>query len=177
MTAALETQGLGRRYGSQWALQGCTLEIPRGSVTALVGPNGAGKTTLLRLAVGLTRPSAGSVRVFGLDPHEQDAEALPRVGFLAQEHPRAQSGLGRRGIARPHRRARSAAQEEGSTAVGRGARAGRAHACAGQTAGAAASGRARRLPRPARASRIPPVGGRGGRRTRADCDPLVPHPR
>ena len=84
---ALETQGLGRRYGSQWALQGCTLEIPPGSVTALVGPNGAGKTTLLRLAVGLTRPSAGSVRVFGLDPREQDAEALPRVGFLAQEHP------------------------------------------------------------------------------------------
>lgn len=87
MSAALETQGLGRRYGSQWALQDCTLEIPRGSVTALVGPNGAGKTTLLRLAVGLTRPSAGSVRVLGLDPQADAAEALPRVGFLAQEHP------------------------------------------------------------------------------------------
>jgi ABC-2 type transport system ATP-binding protein len=87
MTAALETRGLGRRYGSQWALRDCTLEIPRGSVTALVGPNGAGKTTLLRLAVGLTRPSAGSVRVLGLDPHADAAEALPRVGFLAQEHP------------------------------------------------------------------------------------------
>jgi ABC-2 type transport system ATP-binding protein len=87
MTAALEAHGLGRRYGSQWALQGCTLDIPRGTVTALVGPNGAGKTTLLRLAVGLTRPSAGFVRVFGLDPREQAAKALPRVGFLAQEHP------------------------------------------------------------------------------------------
>jgi ABC-2 type transport system ATP-binding protein len=87
VTAALETHGLGRRYGSQWALRDCTLEIPRGSVTALVGPNGAGKTTLLRLAVGLTRPSAGSVRVLGLDPHADAAEALPRVGFLAQEHP------------------------------------------------------------------------------------------
>ena len=87
MSAALETRGLGRRYGSQWALCDCTLEIPRGTVTALVGPNGAGKTTLLRLAVGLTRPSAGSVRVLGLDPHTDAAEALPRVGFLAQEHP------------------------------------------------------------------------------------------
>ncbi len=87
MSAALETNGLGRRYGSQWALRDCTLEVPRGSVTALVGPNGAGKTTLLRLAVGLTRPSAGSVRVLGLDPHAEAAEALPRVGFLAQEHP------------------------------------------------------------------------------------------
>jgi ABC-2 type transport system ATP-binding protein len=87
VSAALETDGLGRRYGSQWALRDCTLEIPRGTVTALVGPNGAGKTTLLRLAVGLTRPSAGSVRVLGLDPHANAAEALPRVGFLAQEHP------------------------------------------------------------------------------------------
>jgi ABC-2 type transport system ATP-binding protein len=56
-------------------------------MTALVGPNGAGKTTLLRLAVGLTRPSAGSVRVLGLDPRDAPVEALPRVGFLAQEHP------------------------------------------------------------------------------------------
>ena len=87
MSAALETQALGRRYGSQWALRDCTLEVPRGSITALVGPNGAGKTTLLRLAVGLTRPSAGSVHVLGLDPHADAAEALPRVGFLAQEHP------------------------------------------------------------------------------------------
>ncbi len=87
MSAALETRELGRRYGSQWALRDCTLQVPRGSVTALVGPNGAGKTTLLRLAVGLTRPSAGSVRVLGLDPRSDAAQALPRVGFLAQEHP------------------------------------------------------------------------------------------
>jgi ABC-2 type transport system ATP-binding protein len=87
VSAALESRQLGRRYGSQWALRDCSLEIPRGSVTALVGPNGAGKTTLLRLAVGLTRPTAGTVRVLGLDPHEQAADVLPRVGFLAQEHP------------------------------------------------------------------------------------------
>ena len=43
---ALEAEGLGKRYGSKWALRDCSLEIPRGSVTALVGPNGAGKTTL-----------------------------------------------------------------------------------------------------------------------------------
>jgi ABC-2 type transport system ATP-binding protein len=87
MTAALATQALGKRYGSQWALRDCTLEVPRGGVTALVGPNGAGKTTLLRLAVGLTRPSEGEVRVLDLDPHADAAEVLPRVGFLAQDHP------------------------------------------------------------------------------------------
>jgi ABC-2 type transport system ATP-binding protein len=87
VSAALETRDLGRRFGSIWALSGCTLDIPRGTITALVGPNGAGKTTLLRLAVGLTRPSAGSVRVLGLDPHDDAPALLPRVGFVAQEHP------------------------------------------------------------------------------------------
>ena len=41
--AALEAAGLGKRYGSKWALRDCSLEIPSGSVTALVGPNGAGE--------------------------------------------------------------------------------------------------------------------------------------
>jgi ABC-2 type transport system ATP-binding protein len=87
MSAALQTVGLGKRYGSFWALQDCSLEIPAGSVTALVGPNGAGKTTLLHLAVGLSEPSAGDVRVLGRSPQDDAGEVLPRVGFVAQEHP------------------------------------------------------------------------------------------
>ena len=83
--SAIRTQGLGKRYGSKWALEDCTIEVPEGSVTALVGPNGAGKTTLLQLAVGLTRPSAGDVTVLGLSP--RDPALLARVGFVAQEHP------------------------------------------------------------------------------------------
>ncbi len=85
--SALHADGLGKRYGAKWALQDCTLEVPAGSVTALVGPNGAGKTTLLQLAIGLVRPSAGSVRVLGLSPRAAAAALLPRVGFVAQEHP------------------------------------------------------------------------------------------
>ena len=85
--SALETEGLGKRYGSKWALRECAIEIPSGSVTALVGPNGAGKTTLLQLAVGLARPSAGSVRVLGRSPRADASEVLPRVGFVAQDHP------------------------------------------------------------------------------------------
>src|ERR671935_275567 len=65
---ALESNGLGKRFGSTWALRDCSLEIPRGRVTALVGPNGAGKTTLLHLAVGLSEPSAGTLRVLGASP-------------------------------------------------------------------------------------------------------------
>ena len=83
--SAISTQGLGKRYGSKWALRDCTIDVPKGSVTALVGPNGAGKTTLLHLAVGLTRPSAGDVTVLGLSP--RDPALLARVGFVGQEHP------------------------------------------------------------------------------------------
>jgi ABC-2 type transport system ATP-binding protein len=85
--SALHADGLGKRYGSKWALRDCSLEIAPGTVTALVGPNGAGKTTLLQLAVGLCRPSAGSVRVLGHSPREDARAMLPRVGFVAQEHP------------------------------------------------------------------------------------------
>ena len=85
--SALTAEGLGKRYGSSWALQDCTLEIPPGSVTALVGPNGAGKTTLLQLAVGLSEPSAGEVRVFGRSPRSEARSVLTRVGFVAQDHP------------------------------------------------------------------------------------------
>ena len=86
-TLVVETEGLGKRYGSQWALRDCTLQIPAGTVTALIGPNGAGKSTLLQLAVGLSRPTAGAVRVVGGDPRRDASSVLPRVGFLAQEHP------------------------------------------------------------------------------------------
>ena len=87
MTAAIEALGLGKRYGAKWALRDCSLEVPIGSVTALVGPNGAGKTTLLQLAVGLSVPSSGEVHVLGRSPRAQAAALLPRLGFVAQEHP------------------------------------------------------------------------------------------
>jgi len=87
MSNVLETTHLSKRYGRQWALQGCTLALPAGRVAALVGPNGAGKTTLLHLSVGLLEPTAGSVQVFGCSPLKQTTQTLPRLGFVAQDHP------------------------------------------------------------------------------------------
>jgi ABC-2 type transport system ATP-binding protein len=86
MEPALETGALGRRYGRAWALRDCSLHLPAGRVAALVGPNGAGKTTLLHLAVGLLRPDAGQVRVFGRDPRD-DTSVLAEIGFVAQDTP------------------------------------------------------------------------------------------
>ena len=86
-TVALEAVALGKRYGRKWALRGCTFALPSRKVTALVGPNGAGKTTLLQLAAGLLRPTTGEVRVFGGSPWKDPHGTLPRLGFVAQEHP------------------------------------------------------------------------------------------
>jgi ABC-2 type transport system ATP-binding protein len=82
----IEATGLGKRYGSTWALRECALAIPEGHVAALVGPNGAGKTTLLNLAVGLAVPSAGVVSVIGGWPAGSPA-ALDTIGFVAQDMP------------------------------------------------------------------------------------------
>ncbi|MEO8540981.1 MAG: ABC transporter ATP-binding protein [bacterium] len=87
MIPALETEALGKRYGSKWALQDCSFSLQPGSIAALLGPNGAGKSTLLELAVGLRRPSAGSIRVFGHEPLHDSKQVLPLIGFVGQERP------------------------------------------------------------------------------------------
>lgn len=83
---AIETKGLGKRYRSFWALKDCSINVPKGSVSALVGPNGAGKTTLLKLLVSLSSPSAGSANVLSKTP-AQSPQYLSEIGYLAQEIP------------------------------------------------------------------------------------------
>lgn len=91
MTAVLEADGLGKKYGRRWALRECSLSIPCRRVVGLVGPNGAGKSTLLNLAVGILEPTAGSIRVLGVPPAGTPVD-LGRVGFVAQDTP-TYSGL------------------------------------------------------------------------------------
>ncbi|MBY0232945.1 MAG: ABC transporter ATP-binding protein, partial [Gemmataceae bacterium] len=81
----VEIDGLSRAFGRKKALDGATLHVPRGCVLGLVGVNGSGKTTLLRHVLGLYRPQAGTVRVFGLDPAADPPGVLSRVGFMSEE--------------------------------------------------------------------------------------------
>lgn len=75
--AAIRVAGLTRRFGRRWALRGVDVEVEPGTVCALLGANGTGKTTLLRVLATLLRPTAGTVRVLGLDV-ETDGEAVRR---------------------------------------------------------------------------------------------------
>lgn len=83
---AIQTKGLGKRYGSFWALENCNISVPEGSVSALVGPNGAGKSTLLKILVGLSKASAGESAVLKKAPVQHE-DFLADIGYLAQEIP------------------------------------------------------------------------------------------
>jgi ABC-2 type transport system ATP-binding protein len=80
--APLEVRGLVKRYGELTAVGGVDITVHAGDVYGYLGPNGAGKTTSLRMMLGLIRPDAGQVRLFGRDPLES-VRALERVaGFV-----------------------------------------------------------------------------------------------
>jgi ABC-2 type transport system ATP-binding protein len=83
-TAVLTTHGLSKTYGSRPAVRNLDLEVRRGEVFGFLGPNGAGKTTTIRMALGLIRPTAGSVEILGHDVRREGARVLPRVGALVE---------------------------------------------------------------------------------------------
>ncbi len=81
--SAVACEGLSKTYGRDVrALDGMTLEIPRGAAFGLIGPNGAGKTTFIKLLLGIARPTSGEVRVLGRPP--DDVTARERVGYLPE---------------------------------------------------------------------------------------------
>ena len=73
------------RYGDKVAVDGLSLTVERGTITAVLGPNGAGKTTTLETCEGYRAPQQGTVRVLGLDPRRQRRALLPRIGVMLQE--------------------------------------------------------------------------------------------
>ncbi len=85
---AITVSGLRRTYGSGReafeAVRGIDLSIAPGTIHALLGVNGAGKTSTLELIEGLARPSAGEVRVLGMDPIKDRAAVRRRTGVLLQ---------------------------------------------------------------------------------------------
>ena len=73
-----ELRGVTKTYGSVVALDNVSLALEAGRVTAILGPNGAGKTSTIRLLLGLTRPTRGTVSLFGTDPRSADCAAAHR---------------------------------------------------------------------------------------------------
>jgi ABC-2 type transport system ATP-binding protein len=78
-------RGLAKRFGTKIAVNGVSLDVPRGSFFGLVGPNGAGKTTTLRMATGLLRPDFGQVWIEGIDVWADPNAAKARIGVLPED--------------------------------------------------------------------------------------------
>jgi ABC-2 type transport system ATP-binding protein len=86
MAAAIEIDGLVKRYGDFTAVDGISLSVPEGEFFGLLGPNGAGKTTTINAIVGLSTITAGSIRLFGLDVTRDWRPARRLVGLSPQEY-------------------------------------------------------------------------------------------
>ncbi len=84
----IETQGLCKTFRDFWrrptvaAVRGLDLTVTAGEVFGLLGPNGSGKSTTIKMALGLLRPTAGTIRLFGFGPTDRRAKA--RVGYLPE---------------------------------------------------------------------------------------------
>jgi ABC-2 type transport system ATP-binding protein len=83
--AAIEVRDLTTRYGELTAVDQLSFALAPGTITALLGPNGAGKTTTVETLEGYKRPTAGIVRVLGLDPVRDHRRLVPRIGVMLQE--------------------------------------------------------------------------------------------
>ena len=84
--AAIEIRDLAKTYaGGKRALDGITLDVPRGGIFGLLGPNGAGKSTLINILAGLVTKSGGSANIWGFDIDEHPRNAKRSIGVVPQE--------------------------------------------------------------------------------------------
>jgi len=78
----IQLEQLTKKYGSFTAVDALDLEVPSGELFGFLGPNGAGKTTTLRMIAGILRPTAGRVRIGGIDVVKQPNEAKAMLGYI-----------------------------------------------------------------------------------------------
>jgi ABC-2 type transport system ATP-binding protein len=83
----LAVEDLCKSYGDTRAVDGISFQVAPGEIVGLLGPNGAGKTTTINMILGVLAPTAGTIRVDGLDLSRRRCEALERTNFAAANAP------------------------------------------------------------------------------------------
>jgi len=84
-SAALELNGVTKRFGGTEAVRGISYAVNPGEMFGLIGPDGAGKTTTIRLLCGLLRPDGGQIRILGKDPVKDHYAITKKVGYFSQK--------------------------------------------------------------------------------------------
>ncbi|GGA42686.1 ABC transporter ATP-binding protein [Kroppenstedtia guangzhouensis] len=84
MKTMLEVKGLTKKVQGRTLLREVGFAVHSGEICGLLGPNGAGKTTLIRVMTGLIRPTAGSIRVAGVEVHRERSRALRKMGAIVE---------------------------------------------------------------------------------------------
>jgi ABC-2 type transport system ATP-binding protein len=92
MKATIHTENLSRKFGQTFAVNHVGLDVPEGSIYALVGANGAGKTTLIKLLMNILRPTAGHSVVLASDSRCLKGKAFERIGYVS-ENQELQEGM------------------------------------------------------------------------------------
>jgi len=84
MNNLIEVKDLRKRFKSTHAIDGLTLDVPEGSVTAFLGPNGAGKTTTIKCLLNLQTPTSGVAKVLGTDSTQLGPKEFSRIGYVSE---------------------------------------------------------------------------------------------
>src|SRR5215472_8655409 len=87
MTDLVVVDRLVKRYGPRIAVRGVSFAIEEGEIIGLLGPNGSGKSTILRMLAGYLPPTAGTVRVAGVDVVSDLVAARQQVGYVPEDAP------------------------------------------------------------------------------------------
>ena len=82
---SIETRDLGRRFGEHWAVRHLDLRVPEGTTFGLLGRSGSGKSTTVRMLLGMLNPHEGEMRLAGVDPMRDHAEAVRDVGYAGED--------------------------------------------------------------------------------------------
>ncbi len=82
MSTMIDINKLSRRFGDHWAVRDLTLTVDTGELFCFLGPNGAGKTTTIKMITGLLQPTAGSIRVNGLDLQREPLRVKQMIGYI-----------------------------------------------------------------------------------------------
>ena len=84
MSAIIQTQQLSRRFGKKLAVRSLSMDVPEGSIFALMGANGAGKTTTIKMLMNMIRPSSGLATVMGTQSVRLGPREFSRIGYVSE---------------------------------------------------------------------------------------------